>query len=94
MTDSVMHVDPKKLRDFAEQLAGTTSFYRSSLERLDGRLSQLSSSWRDQEFTAFAGEMGKTRQILETFITEAMRARQQLIVDAERAEAFQRVQPS
>ncbi|HEY4940043.1 MAG TPA: WXG100 family type VII secretion target [Rhizomicrobium sp.] len=93
MADSEMYVDPKRLRDFAEQLAGTTSFYRATLERLDARLSHLSSTWRDQEFTAFAREIAKTRQVLETFVSEATRARQQLLIDAERAEAFQRIQP-
>ncbi len=92
MADSEMHVDPKLLRNFAEQLAQTTAFYRSSLDRLEGRLSHLSSTWRDQEFTAFAREMGRTRQILDGFIAEATRARQGLLENAERAEAFQKIQ--
>lgn len=89
-----MHVDPVKLRHFAEELGRTLSAYKQSLEHLDGRLSRLGSSWRDQEFTTFSKEIRNTKRIVAEFIREGETARASLLRDAERAEDYQRRHPS
>jgi hypothetical protein len=92
MTTSEMHVDPKRLREFGEQLSATLTYYKKCLEILDGKLARLHATWRDQEFTAFAKELHKTRVVVEGFIKEGTEARRRLFEDAERAESHQKVQ--
>lgn len=86
----LMHVDPAKLRGFAEELGRTLGAYKQAMEHLDGRLAKLGSTWRDQEFTTFAKEMRNTKRIVAEFIREGEAARSNLMRDAERAEEYQR----
>lgn len=87
-----VHVDPVKLRQFAEELGRTLGTYKQALEHLEARLGRLGSTWRDQEFEAFAKEMRNTKRVLADFITEGEAARANLLRDAERAEDYQRRQ--
>ena len=94
MSDSAMHVDPKSLREFADELANTATDYKKYIESLDASLARLGSSWRDQEFAAFSTEVKKTQRVLEQFVHEAAVARRVLLEDADRAEAYQRISRS
>jgi hypothetical protein len=91
LATSEVHVDPKRLREFAEQLNSTLAYYKKCLDVLDGKLSHLHATWRDQEFTAFAKELHKTKAVVEEFVREATEAHRRLLDDAERAESYQRI---
>jgi uncharacterized protein YukE len=86
----LMHVDPAKLRLFAEELGRTLAAYKQAMEHLDARLSRLGSSWRDQEFDTFSNELRNTKRTVAEFIQEGEAARASLLRDAERAEDYQR----
>lgn len=85
------YVDPVKLRHFADELSRTLAEYGNALEKLDSRLSRLAASWRDQEFEKFSREVKNSRRVIEEFIREGQKAKQNLLRDADEAEAYQRV---
>jgi len=88
---SDVHLDPVKLRTFADTLSTTVTFYRRSLEILESRLARLGSTWQDEQFREFAREVRTTRVIIEEFVKEALDARSKLLEDAAAAEAFQKI---
>jgi WXG100 family type VII secretion target len=90
MSDPI-HVDPEKLREFATNLRGLSQHVDGSLSRLNGHLSRLASTWRDQEFTHFREETLKTQQLLKSFVQEVDRIVPSLQRDAERIAEYQRV---
>ena len=91
MAEPNVRVDGKRLREFAGLLASTTNDFRRCAEMLDGSLSRLGSSWRDQQFLDFANEVKHVRSVIEEFANEATTAQREIVGDAERAETYERV---
>jgi uncharacterized protein YukE len=91
MADNGAHVDPKRLREFANTITQTSAAYSRAMEQLDGDLSRLLRTWRDDQGADFAKEVKRTRQIVHEFVQAANEARGKLLTDADAAEAYQRI---
>ena len=89
---SELHVHSQRLKAFATSLEQTISFYSKSIEQLENAMGRLGRSWLDDEFKTFTNSVRKTRLELETYITEARRAKAVIVEQAQAAEAYERRQ--
>ena len=85
------HVDPNKLREFANTITNTSVAYGRAMEQLDSHLGMLLRTWRDDQGADFAKEVKRARQVVHDFVVAANEARGKLLADADAAEAYQRV---
>ena len=65
------NVDPADLRRFALDLKRFTDEVQSLVGQLNGRMSNLSGTWRDQEHQKFAEAFAQTTKVLGTFVNTA-----------------------
>ena len=61
-------VDPAELRRFAQTLKRFNQEMQSGMTVLQGQLTALGDSWRDQEHMRFVQEFEKTMQVMEKFV--------------------------
>ncbi|HEY0599195.1 hypothetical protein [Brevundimonas sp.] len=92
MVDQSAHLDPRKLREFGDDLQSTVNFYKDVLGRLEGGVSRLGNSWRDQQYAEFVQEVKTLRQGLAVYIAEAEAARKHLIRLSDGGEDILKVQ--
>ena len=90
MSQSQIHVDPERLRAFADELTNFVSFVEEQLNGLRGKVSHLGETWRDQEFERFKGEFESAQHALAQFAEEAKQTVPSLRRDAERIEEYQK----
>jgi len=86
-----VYTNPAELRRFADDLTRTLNEYQQSMRHLDSHLCRLARTWRDDEFELFYREVKATQVMIQGFIEEGRAARRELLIDAERAEAYQQV---
>lgn len=91
MAGQSAHLDPRKVREFAQDVQGTIRFYKDVTDRLEGRLSQLGKTWRDSQFEEFVREVKTLRQGLQTYIAEGETAHRHLLELATRAEDYYKI---
>lgn len=92
MSDNAAHLDPVKVRAFAQDLQGTVAYYKRVIDMMESRLGQLGKTWRDQEYEAFVGEVKNLKRGLTTYIEEANAAHARLLHLATEAENYQKIQ--
>lgn len=81
-------VDPAELRRFAQDLNRFNGELRDRMVALQGRMHQLSASWRDQEQAKFSEEFEETMRVLHRFHSASEEHIPFLLRKAERAEAY------
>ena len=90
MSDSQIHNDPVRLRDFAGRLNRFASTSDEHLEHLRSAISHLGQSWQDQEFEKFVEAFVTAQFGLKNFIDEIHKVTPVLEEDANKLEAYQR----
>jgi uncharacterized protein YukE len=60
--------DPEEIERFAKELNQFNVGLHDISRRLTGQLSQLSSSWRDQEFMKFEQQFNQTMRNIQSFL--------------------------
>jgi WXG100 family type VII secretion target len=60
--------DPEEIERFAKNLKQFNEELESLTQRLNGQFSQLSSSWRDQEFQKFEQQFTQTMRTIHSFV--------------------------
>jgi uncharacterized protein YukE len=85
------HVDPHKLEQFAQSLAGHIRWYQDAMARSESWLNHLGRTWRDQEFEEFKLEFDRARYAVLAFVSEAENTRKIIQGDADRAREYQRI---
>jgi uncharacterized protein YukE len=91
MAEGSVHLDPKEVREFAQQLRGASRYYETVIDRLEANLGRLGKSWRDQQFGEFVDEVATLKTGLRKYIREAEAASAHLGELAEAAEHYARV---
>ena len=81
-------VDPAELRRFAQDLRRFNAELNDRMKALQGRMHQLSASWRDQEQAKFAESFEETLRVLHRFHLASEEHIPMLLRKAERAEAY------
>jgi uncharacterized protein YukE len=81
-------VDPDELRRFAALLKRFHADLQTNLAALNGQLSTLSDSWRDQEHDRFVQEFEATTLVLNRFLDAAQEHVPFLMRKAERIEEY------
>jgi uncharacterized protein YukE len=61
-------VDPQELRRFAHDLKKFNADLQAMMNGMQGRMSTLAQSWRDQEQAKFAEEFDGTMKVLSRFV--------------------------
>ena len=89
---AVAHVDPEKLRSFAQQLKQFGDFVDGSVDALDVALSRLGNSWLDQEYRAFQQQVRATQKRLRVFVLETKKTVPALNKDANVLDEYRRQQ--
>jgi hypothetical protein len=87
-----VHVDPEKLRDFSRHLKEMASSVTDLIDELSTHLNRLGSTWMDQEYQAFAGQLRVTQSWLRIFVKETEQVIPSLERDAETMAQYQRIQ--
>ncbi|MFG0331000.1 MAG: WXG100 family type VII secretion target [Phycisphaerales bacterium] len=81
-------VDPDELRQFALELKRFNTELQSRLASMQGRLSALGQSWRDQEHDRFVEEFQDTMKTLVRFTEASERHIPFLLRKAERIDEY------
>lgn len=89
MSQSQIHVDPERLRAFADELTSFVDVVEEQLNTLKRNVSQLGETWRDHEFESFRDEFEAAQRVLSQFAGEARQTVPSLKRDAERIEEYQ-----
>ena len=88
-----IHVDPDKLYAFATKLQGFAKKTNGRVSELKSQLKRLQSTWRDDQYEQFAGEIAVTERLVERFVEEANKVAPLLRRDAEAIKDYQRLKP-
>lgn len=91
MSKSFMHVDPRRQREFIQELNSRCYNIERVIEFLESRLRFLGRDWQDAEYEAFVGQTKVTMRVLLAFITEGRRVSKQLAEAAQLAEDYQKI---
>lgn len=89
MSQSQIHVDPERLRAFADELTSFVGVVEEQLNTLKRNVSHLGETWRDREFERFKDEFEAAQHALSQFADEAKQTVPSLRRDAERIEQYQ-----
>lgn len=89
MSQSQIHVDPERLRAFADELASFVDVVEEQLNALKRNVSHLGETWRDNEFEKFKDEFEAAQHVLSQFAEEARQTVPSLRRDAERIDEYQ-----
>ena len=81
-------VDPGELRRFAQELKKFSVDLQQQTGVLNGRMSTLAQTWRDQEEAKFAEEFEATVRVLQRFTAAAEQHVPYLLRKAEAADAY------
>ena len=81
-------VDPAELRRFAQDLKRMNTTLRDQMAVLQGRMTELGQSWRDQEQVKFAEEFEQTVRVLARFSDAADKHIPFLLRKAEKIEEY------
>lgn len=81
-------VDPEQLRQFAAMLKRYNQQLRDSTTTLNGALSRLSESWRDQEHNKFAEEFEEQLKLINRLLEQSDRHIPYLMKKAELIEQY------
>jgi uncharacterized protein YukE len=81
-------VDPEELRRFAQDLKRFNDNIQQQMKVLQGRMSTLGQSWRDQEHTKFREEFEETMRVLARFTESSDRHIPFLLRKAERIDEY------
>ncbi len=81
-------VDPEELRQFARDLKRFNLDVQNRLASMQGRLSALGQTWRDQEHRKFVEEFQETVKVLARFVEASDRHIPFLLRKAERADEY------
>jgi WXG100 family type VII secretion target len=81
-------VDPAELRRFAQDLKRFNGNLMNQLAALQGRMNDLSQSWRDQEHAKFAEEFEATLKTIARFTDAADKHIPFLLRKAEKIEEY------
>lgn len=88
---SQVHVDPEKLRSFAQQLKRFAQQTKTTQMSIAQQLQRLGGTWRDQEHKRFVEQFQRTSQLLQSFAAEAEKLTPVLEKDALNIEEFRRL---
>lgn len=83
-------VDPEEVRQFALSLKKFVGGLRQSMTAINGQMSNLGQTWRDQEHAKFAAEFEETLRTLARFSESAEAHVPFLLRKAERIEEYLR----
>jgi len=89
MSQSQIHVEPERLRAFADELTSFVDVVEEQLSALKRNVSNLGETWRDHEFEKFKDEFEAAQHVLSQFAEEARQTVPSLRRDAERIEEYQ-----
>jgi uncharacterized protein YukE len=89
MSQSQIHVDPEKLRSFADGLTSFVDVVEEQINTLKRNVSHLGDTWRDQEFERFKSEFESAQHFLSQFAEEARQTVPSLKQDAEKIQEYQ-----
>lgn len=81
-------VDPEELRHFAMSLKKFVGGLNTQMNAMQGRLSSLGQTWRDQEHAKFAAEFEDTMRALQRFSGAAEQHIPFLLRKAERIDEY------
>ena len=81
-------VDPQELRRFAHDLKKFNADLQAMMNGMQGRMSTLAQSWRDQEQAKFAEEFDATVKVLQKFTKAAEQHVPYLLRKADAADAY------
>lgn len=81
-------VDPEELRRFALDLKRFNANLEHQMGVLQGRLSTLGQTWRDQEHQKFVEEFDQTVRVLARFVDSSNRHIPFLLKKAEKIEEY------
>jgi uncharacterized protein YukE len=81
-------VDPGELRRFAQELKKFSVDLQQQTGVLNGRMSTLAQTWRDQEQAKFAEEFEATVRVLQRFTAAAEQHVPYLLRKADAADAY------
>lgn len=81
-------VDPAELRRFAQDLKRFNANLHNQMTVLQGRLSALGQTWRDQEQVKFAEEFDQTMKVLSRFMDASAHHIPFLLRKAEKIEDY------
>lgn len=91
MSEDFMRVDPRRQREFINELNTRVRNIENVINIFESRLRLLGQSWRDPEYEAFVKQARSTVQILEKFIQEGKRVAIQLDQSASYAETYLKI---
>lgn len=86
-----IHIEPERLRKFASDLKKFRGTVDELTSRINGNLSRLSDSWRDQEFDKFKAAFADAQKKLRKFSAEAEQTVPKLERDARAAEEIHKI---
>jgi uncharacterized protein YukE len=89
MSESQIHVEPERLRAFADELTSFVDVVEEQLNTLKRNVGHLGETWRDHEFEKFKDEFEAAQHVLSQFAAEARQTVPSLRRDAERIEGYQ-----
>ncbi|MBX3357604.1 MAG: WXG100 family type VII secretion target [Phycisphaeraceae bacterium] len=81
-------VDPEELRRFAQDLKRFNANLQNQMGVLQGRLTTLGQTWRDQEQQKFAEEFDQTMRVLGRFVDLSAQHIPFLLKKAEKIEEY------